>query len=90
MYTDEDIAVEKIKGYLNVTGHPKWTKEYVLSNFGVAVQLLVEKAKGFKVMAGVKSFSEGGQSMTFSDEGKWTITNDIKEMLPAPFVKMMG
>ena len=90
MYTDEDIAVEKIKGYLNVIGNPKWTKEYVLSNYGIAVQLLVEKAKGFKAMSGVKSFSEGGQSMTFSDEGKWTITNDIKEMLPSPFVKLMG
>ncbi|MCI6278054.1 MAG: hypothetical protein MR639_15250 [Clostridium sp.] len=90
MYSNEDIAIEKIKGYLNVIGHPKWTKEYVLSNFGVAVQLLVEKAANFKTMSGVKSFSEGGQSMTFADEGKWTITNDIKELLPAPFVKLMG
>ena len=90
MYSNEDIAVEKIKGYLNVIGNKKWTKEYVLSNYGIAVQLLVEKAENYKVMPGVKSFSEGGQSMTFSDEGKWTITDNIKEMLPAPFVKMMG
>ena len=83
-------AIEKIKGYLNVTGNPKWTKEYVLSNYGIAVQLLVEKAESYKVMPGVKSFSEGGQSMTFSDEGKWTITDDIKDLLPAPFVKLMG
>ena len=90
MYSNEDVAIEKIKGYLNVTGNPKWTKEYVLSNYGIAVQLLVEKAESYKVMPGVKSFSEGGQSMTFSDEGKWTITDDIKELLPAPFVKLMG
>ena len=41
-------------------------------------------------MPGVKSFSEGGQSMTFSDEGKWTVTDDIKDLLPAPFVKLIG
>ena len=90
MYSNEDIAIEKIKGYLNVTGDSKWTKEYVLSNYGIAVQVLVEKAESYKVMLGVKSFSEGGQSMTFSDEGKWTITDDIKELLPAPFLKLMG
>ena len=42
MYSNKDIAIEKIKGYLNVTGDPKWTKEYVLSNYGIAVQVLVE------------------------------------------------
>ncbi|NME64465.1 phage head-tail connector protein [Clostridium cadaveris] len=89
MYSNEDIAIEKIKGYLNVICNPKWTKEYVLANYGIAVQLLVEKASSYKSMSGVKSFSEGGQSMTFSDEGKWTITDDIKEMLPAPFVRCL-
>ena len=90
MYSNKDIAIEKIKGYLNVTGDPKLTKEYGLSNYGIAVQVLVEKAESYKVMPGVKSFSEGGQSMTFSDEGKWTVTDDIKDLLPAPFVKLMG
>lgn len=87
MYSNEDIAVEKIKGYLNVIGDRKWTKDYVLNNYGIAVQLLVDKAENFKTMNGVKSFSEGGQSITFSDEGKWTITDDIKELLPYPFVR---
>ncbi|WP_278280354.1 hypothetical protein [Clostridium septicum] len=41
-------------------------------------------------MNGVKSISEGNQSMTFTDEGKWTITDDIKELLPDPFIKLMG
>lgn len=88
MYSNEDIAIEKIKGYLNVLDNPKWTKDYVLNNYGIAVQLLIDKAENFKVMPGVKSFSEGGQSMIFNDEGKWTITDDIKEILPTPYVRM--
>lgn len=90
MFTNEDRALAKIKGYLNVIDNPKWTKEYILKNYGVVVELLIEKATEFKKMNGVKSISEGNQSMTFTDEGKWTITDDIKELLPDPFIKLMG
>ncbi|WP_242871395.1 hypothetical protein [Clostridium septicum] len=47
MFTNEDRAVAKIRGYLNVIDNPKWTKEYILKNYGVAVELLIEKATEF-------------------------------------------
>ena len=89
-YSDEDRAIAKIKGYLNVLDNPKWTKEYILNKYGIAVEMLVEKANSINSIkkAGMKSFSEGGQSITFADGEAWSITNDIKELLPAPFVKM--
>ncbi|MBU3107144.1 hypothetical protein [Clostridium gasigenes] len=92
-YSEEDKAIAKIKGYLNVADNPKWTKEYMLKKYGVAIEILVEQANKISAIKapGVKSFSEGGQSMTFSDNVEaWTITEDIKEFLPTPFVKLMG
>lgn len=90
---DEDKAIAYIKGYLNVLDNPTWTKEYILQNYGAAVELLIEKAtkvNSFKT-PGVKSVTEGGQSVTFGDgEEAWSITDDIKTLLPAPFAKMMG
>lgn len=92
MFTDEDKAIAKIKGYLNVIDNPKWTKEYVLKNFGVAAEMLIEQAAKLSSIKtpGVKQFSEGGQSVTFADNVEaWTITENIKEFLPTPFVRMM-
>ncbi|WP_338433453.1 hypothetical protein [Clostridium tyrobutyricum] len=89
---DEDKAVACIKGYLNVLDNPIWTKEYILANYGTAVELLVEKASKLNSLktTGVKSMSEGGQSMTFSDNEAWSVTDDIKTLLPAPYARMMG
>ena len=36
-----------------------------------------------------KSISEGSQSITYKDNsGPWTITDDIKSMLPKPYIKL--
>jgi hypothetical protein len=90
MFSDEEKAIAKIKGYLNVTDNTKWTNDYILKNYGVAVELLIEQANKLNSIKtpGVKSFSEGGQSVTFSDGEAWTVTDNIKEFLPTPFVKM--
>lgn len=85
-------AIAIIKGYLNVTDDPKWTDSYIAENYGAAIDLLVEKAtkvNGIKT-PGVKSKSEGGQSVTFTDGEAWSITDDIKTFLPAPYARMMG
>ena len=90
---DEDKAIAYIKGYLNVSDNPTWTKEYILENYGAAVELLIEKATKVNSLKtpGVKSMSEGGQSITFNDSQEaWSITDDIKTLLPVPFVRMMG
>ena len=89
---DEDKAIAYIKGYLNVLDNPTWTKEYILQNYEAAVELLIEKATKVNSLKtpGVKSMSEGGQSITFSDNEAWSITDDIKTLLPAPYARMMG
>jgi len=89
---DKDKAIAYIKGYLNVSDNPTWTKEYILANYGTAVELLIEKATKLNSLKtpGVKSMSEGGQSVTFADGEAWSITDDIKTLLPAPYVRMMG
>lgn len=91
MYSNEDIAIAKIKSYLNVLDNPKWTKDYVLNNYGIAVEMLRSQANNSVAVKGAKSISENGTSITFLDNvGTWNISNDIAEFLPSPFVKFMG
>jgi len=93
MYTDEDKAIFRIKGYLNVVGNPIWTDQYVLENYGIAVEAFIEKANKINLIKipGVKSKSDGVQSVTFVDGVEaWSITDDIKTLLPLPFVRLFG
>lgn len=90
-YTDEDKAVYVIKVYLNKLHDKKWTKEYVLNHYGIAVQTLIEnsnKISGVK-MPGVKTMTEGNQSISFNDNVEpWSITDDVKCLLPSPFIRV--
>lgn len=88
-YTDEDKAVAVIKGYLNVLENSKWTNEYMLNNYGVVIEMLIEKANNVNAVkkTGVTSIKEGKQAMTFDSQSAWEITEDLKTLLPVPFIK---
>lgn len=84
-------AILVIKQYLNVEGNPKFTDAYILTKYDLAIDELIESATSLKAMkvAGVKSMSEGNQSVTFADNVEaWTISNNVKALLPVPFVRM--
>jgi hypothetical protein len=86
-------AILIIKNYLNVQNNPKFTDDYILTQFDLAVDELIESANTIKSLKtiGVKSVSEGNQTMTFADNVEaWTITSNIKMLLPKPFVRFLG
>lgn len=80
-------AILAIRKYLN----KDFSNEYITENFSLAIEQLIENATKLGVIKtpGVKSFSEGNQSMTFETGTEaWTITPDVQMLLPVPFVKM--
>ncbi|MDU4890966.1 MAG: hypothetical protein E6344_18305 [Clostridium sp.] len=81
---EEKKAIAVIKNYLNV----EWEDSYILSEYDFAVDQLIQNAKSAK-SADIKSISEGNQSISYKDNsGAWTVTDDIKAMLPKPYIKL--
>ncbi|WMT79908.1 hypothetical protein [Terrisporobacter mayombei] len=84
MSTEEKKAIAVIRNYLNVD----WEDSYILSEYDFVVDQLIQNSKASK-SADIKSMSEGDQSVTYKDNsGPWTITDDIKAMLPKPYIKL--
>lgn len=87
MTTEQRKAVLVIKNYLN----KDLEDNYILENYDLAVEQLVNNAAKLQSIKtpGVNSMSEGNQSISFeSGINPWTITDDIKDLLPMPFVRM--
>jgi len=86
--TDEEFNLKKaclvIKNYLKVC----FTDEEIQEKFPVAVEQVIRNSENLAKLrdsVGIKSQSQGERSTTFFDEIEaWTITEDIKALLPAP------
>lgn len=90
---DQRKAILTIKNYLNVNGNLKYNDAYMMKKFELAIDELVESSLALKLIkvTGIKSKSEGTQSTTFeSNVEAWTITNNVKVLLPLPFIRMLG
>lgn len=84
MTIEQKKAIAVIKNYLNID----WEDTYILSQYDFAVDQLIQNSKTSK-SADIKSISEGNQSITYKDSsGAWTITDDIKAMLPKPYIQL--
>lgn len=90
-FTDEELeqmAIAAIRNYLN----KNFSDQYIKKNFVLAIKRLITNSKKLedaKLVAGIKSITEGEQTLSFkSDAEAWVITDDIKLLLPAPYVKM--
>lgn len=84
---NEAKAILVIKNYLN----RNLSDEYIKKNYALAIDQLMENANALKArkLVGVKSMSEGNQSVSFdSNIEAWSITSDIKVLLPTPYVRM--
>lgn len=81
---EEKKAVSVIRNYLNVD----WEDNHILSEYDFVVDQLIQNSKTSK-STDIKSISEGNQSISYKDNsGPWTVTDDIKAMLPKPYIKM--
>lgn len=81
---EEKKAIAVIRNYLNVD----WEDNYILSEYDFVVDQLIKNSKTSKG-ADIKSISEGNQSISYKDNsGPWTVADDIKAMLPKPYIKL--
>lgn len=87
MTTEQRKAILVIRNYLN----KDLTDEYILNNYDLAVDQLINNAAKLENLkpTGVKSMSEGNQSISFETGSEaWSITPDVKALLPNPYVRM--
>lgn len=82
MFTDaeyQEMAVMAIYNYYN----GEYAKEYIQSNFTLAIKVFIENAKNSIKPIGVKSISENGASITYKDEyERFFMTSDVIALLP--------
>ncbi len=84
---EQKKSIAVIRNYLNVDSDT-WTDEIILSEYDFVIDQLIQNAKTAK-SSDIKSISEGNQSISYKDNsGAWTITDDIKAMLPKPYIKL--
>ena len=84
---NEAKAILVIKNYLN----RNVSDNYIKKNYALAIDQLIENANRINSIktVGVKSMTEGNQSISFdSNVEAWSITSDVKALLPTPFVRM--
>lgn len=87
----KDRAVTVVKNYLNSS---TYDAPYIELNFADAVVQLTYNAFNMKGKENIQSESQGSRSVsyktftTFSDSSAYAITQDIKALLPRPFMRM--
>lgn len=84
---NEAKAILVIRNYLN----RNLSDEYIKKNYALAIDQLIENANKINSakLIGVKSMSEGNQSISFdSNIEAWAITEDVKSLLPMQYIRM--
>lgn len=84
---NEAKAIVVIRNYLN----KNLSDQYIKENYALAIDQLIENANKINSakLVGVKSMSEGNQSISFdSNIEAWSITADVKSLLPTPYIRM--
>lgn len=85
----ETMAISSIRYYLNVQNNTTFTDAYIKGLYPLVVRKIIEDTTSIELskMVGVKSVSEGSQSVTFNDNTEaYSINSSIKNMLPKPYV----
>lgn len=84
---NEAKAILVIRNYLN----KNLSDQYIKKNYALAIDQLIENANmlNSRKLVGVKSMSEGNQSISFdSNIEAWSVTADVKALLPVPYISM--
>ena len=75
----QEMAVLAIFNYFN----GQYTKEYIETNFTLAIKVLINNTTGLEKPVGVSSISENGTSITYkNDFEKFSLTSDVLALLP--------
>lgn len=82
------IAVTLIKNYLN---NDVLDDQYIKDNYSSAMIMIVTNAYECKKngnKGNIKSSTQGARSVTYGEDKAFCINNDIKALLPVPYVQM--
>ena len=81
------MAATLIKKYLN---NDNFDDSYIEENFSIAIVLIVTNAYECKKNGSggnIKSMTQGSRSVSYGDDKAFCINDDIKAMLPIPYIK---
>lgn len=82
------MAITLIKNYLN---NDLLDDQYIKDNYSTAITLIVTNAyecKNNGNNGNVKSITQGARSVTYGEDKAFCINDDIKALLPVPYVQM--
>lgn len=82
------MAVTLIKKYLN---NDAFDDSYIEENFSMAIVLIVTNAFECKKNGSggnIKSMTQGSRSVTYGDDKAFCINDDVKAILPIPYIKL--
>lgn len=84
IYIDRSVA--SIINYLKKDG---LDKALILNKYEPAVLLMVENAHTGNGERHIKSWSQGGRSVSYGDSINNSMTEDVKRLLPYPSLRVM-
>lgn len=88
MFTTEELeqmAIISIRNYLN---KPSLTDVDIKDQFPLAIKKIVSNIGQVDKRNGVKSVTQGARAVTYNDSQTY-ITDDVRLLLPKPFIKML-
>lgn len=83
-----NMATEVIKKYLS---NDAFDNSYIQDNFSMAIILIVTNAYECKKngnAGNIKSISQGSRSITYGEDKAFCINDDVKALLPVPYIKL--
>jgi hypothetical protein len=81
------MAIALIKKYLN---NDAFEDSYIEENFSMAIVLIVTNAYECKKNGcggNIKSTTQGSRSVSYGDDKAFCINDDVKAILPIPYIK---
>lgn len=82
------MAVTLIKKYLN---NDAFDDSYIEENFSMAITLIVINAYECKKNGSggnIKAITQGSRSITYGEDKAFCINDDVKAILPIPYIKL--
>lgn len=82
------MAVALIKKYLN---NDEFDDVYIEENFSIAIVLIVTNAYECKKNGSggnIKAITQGSRSITYGEDKAFCINDDVKAILPIPYIKL--
>jgi hypothetical protein len=84
------MAITLIKNYLN---NDVFDDAYIQDNFSMAIILIVTNAYECKKNGNggnIKSITQGARSVTYGEDKAFCINEDVKAILPVPYIKLFN